>query len=508
MYRALTAEQSRQLEHRAVEAGSTLAELMRSAGTAVAREVQQHVPEGDIVVLTGAGNSGGDGWVAAHDLHAAGRCVRVIALRSPEELSGIASDAARDAVAAGVAWRSQNGALYEADLEGAAVVIDALLGTGSVLPLREPIPSWCGAVNSGGWFVVSVDVPTGVDSDTGRRDPHAVRADLTVTFSQPKLGLVTYPAAENAGEVFVADIGVPRRFADDIAAPRVLVAEEYARMLPVPAAAAHKNERGRVLVIAGSASFPGAAVLCARGAMRAGAGYVTLAVPDPVVAIAQAHLLAVPVVGLPSGRTKGFSADAGERALVLAREYDAVVLGPGLTMADGAVAMARQIVARLDRPLVVDADGLNALVDATELIGGRGAPTVLTPHPGELARLLGRDVSDVQADRVSSSSALAGGGSVVVLKGAGTVVSDGTDTVITTAGTPALATAGTGDVLAGIIGSLLAQGVEPFSASALGAHLHGRAGEAAAAELTPMCVTAEDVPGYLPHAFGELLEVW
>lgn len=508
MYKALTAEQSRQLEHRAVEAGSTLAELMRSAGTAVANEVQRQVPAGDVMVLAGAGNNGGDGWVAAQDLHAAGRNVQVIALRSPDELSGVAADAARDAVAAGVAWRLQDDVLGEADLEGAAVVVDALLGTGSLLPLREPLRSWCAAINSGGWFVVSVDVPTGVDSDSGRRDPNAVIADCTVTFSQPKLGLVTYPAAENAGEVVVADIGVPHQFADEIAAPHVLVAEEYARMLPVPAAAAHKNERGRVLVIAGSARFPGAAVLCAQGAMRAGAGYVTLAVPDPVVAIAQAHLLAVPVIGLPAGRTKGFSADAGEMALEMAREYDAVVLGPGLTMADGAVAMARQVVARLDRPLVIDADGLNALVDATELIGSRGAPTVLTPHPGELARLLGRSASDVQADRVSSSSALAGGGSVVVLKGAGTVVSDGTDTVIITAGTPALATAGTGDVLAGIIGSLLAQGVEPLSAGALSAHLHGRAGEAAAAELTPMCVTAEDVPGYLPHAFGELLEVW
>jgi NAD(P)H-hydrate epimerase len=242
--------------------------------------------------------------------------------------------------------------------------------------------------------------------------------------------------------------------------------------------------------------------------MRSGAGYVTLAVPEAVVPVAQAHLLAVPVVGMPQGRGHAFSSAALEKLLQFARDYDAVVLGPGLTLADGAVVTARGLVQRLDMPLVIDADGLNALVDARGLLEARTAPTVLTPHPGELGRLLGISTADVQRDRVFSSAELAMGSTAVVLKGAGTVISGEGRRVINTAGTPALATAGTGDVLAGVVGALLAQGLSPLEAGALGAFLHGRAGEAAAAALTPMCVTAEDVPDFLPDAVGELLDLW
>jgi hydroxyethylthiazole kinase-like uncharacterized protein yjeF len=249
-------------------------------------------------------------------------------------------------------------------------------------------------------------------------------------------------------------------------------------------------------------------VLAARGAMRAGAGYVTLAVPESMVAVAQAHLLAAPVVGLPQGRSHAFSSAAADKALALARDFDAVVLGPGLSQADGAAATVRELVPRLKVPLVIDADALNALVDAHSLLDQREAPTVLTPHPGELGRLLGLSAAEVNADRVSSSAKLATAHCAVVLKGPGTVVSIEGRQVINTSGSSALATAGTGDVLAGIIGALLSQRLGPFEAAALGAYLHGRAGEAAAADLTPMCVTAEDIPGYLPAAVSELLAGW
>jgi hydroxyethylthiazole kinase-like uncharacterized protein yjeF len=249
-------------------------------------------------------------------------------------------------------------------------------------------------------------------------------------------------------------------------------------------------------------------VLAARGAMRSGAGYVTLAVPDGVVSIAQSHLLAAPVVGLPQARGHAFSSAASDKALELAREFDAVVLGPGISQADGAAATARRIVAELPLPLVIDADALNALVDARDILEQRPWPTVLTPHPGELGRLLSRSPTDVNADRVSSSSTLAGPQRVVVLKGAGTVISGEERQVVNVSGSAALATAGTGDVLAGMIGALIATGLDPFSASALGVYLHGRAGEVAASDLTPMCVTAEDIPGYIPVAVEELLNGW
>lgn len=509
MIRALTAEQARVVEQRAVaEQGVELAALMRAAGAAVAVEVGARVPAGEVVVLAGSGNNGGDGWVAAHDLHASGRSVRVLSTCDPHTLSGIAAEAAHGAIVAGVHWRMPGEELSAADLEDAAVIVDALLGIGSSGALRAPLDCWARAANASGAFVMAVDVPSGIDGDTGAVPGDAVRADCTVTFTAPKRGLVLFPGAAHAGEVVVAHIGIADHLADVADAPEIWSAEEYAALVPLPAADTHKSARGRVLVIAGSGSFPGAAVLATRGAMRSGAGYVTLATPESVVAVTQAHLLAAPVVGLPQGRTHAFSSAAADKARSLAREFDAVVLGPGLTMADGAAATVRALVTRLDKPLVIDADALNALVDAFDLIEQRTAPTVLTPHPGELARLMGISAAEVQSDRVSSSAKLAGPGRVVVLKGAGTVTSGDGRQVVNTSGTPALATAGTGDVLAGVIGALLAQGLSALDAASLGAYLHGRAGEAAAADLTPVCVTAEDVPEYLPVAVAELLVGW
>jgi len=508
--RALTAEQARAVEARAVaEQGVELATLMRAAGAAVAEQVAARDEHGAIFVLTGSGNNGGDGWIAAHDLHARGRAVRVLTTGNPRELKGIAAEAAKGAMVAGVHWRVPTAPLSAEDLHGGDVIVDALLGIGASGALREPLDSWVRAVNDSSAYVVAVDAPTGIDADTGAVLGDAARADCTVTFTAPKCGLLLFPAAAYAGEVVVADIGIePRLVAEVAKAPEVWAAEEYAALLPLPAADTYKNARGRVLVIAGSGQFPGAAVLATRGAMRSGAGYVTLAVPEGIVGVAQAHLLAAPVVGLPQGRTHAFSSAAADKAIALARDFDAVVLGPGLTMADGAAATARDLVARLDRPLVIDADALNALVDAHELVERRKHPTIITPHPGELARLLGTTAAKVQADRVSSSAKLAGPGRIVVLKGAGTVTSGDGRQVINTSGSPALATAGTGDVLAGVIGGLLAQGLSAFDSAVIGAYLHGRAGEAAAADLTPLCVTSEDLPEYLSVAAAELLGSW
>ena len=506
MFRALTAKQTRSVEARAVEGGVSLGALMAAAGEAVAAHVAARVPEGRIVVLVGPGNNGGDGWVAARTLHQAGRRVAVFALAEPASLPGIAAEAAHLAVSAGVPWCASTPCSQ--DFEGAAVVVDALLGVGAHGALRDPLEAWVAAANASGAYVISVDVPTGVDADTGAVRSSAIRADVTVTFTAAKIGLVQFPGAAFAGELVVAPVGVDASLADLEGAPELWTAEQYADLLPLPAPDAHKNSRGRLLIVAGSGAYPGAAVLAARGAMRAGAGYVKLAVPEGVVSTAQAHLLAAPVVGLPEGRGHAFSSAALEKLLQLARDYDAVVLGPGLTLADGAVVTVRGLVERLDMPLLIDADGLNALVDARGLLDARTAPTVLTPHPGELARLLGISAADVQSDRVSSSARLATGSRSVVLKGAGTVISGAGRQVVNTSGTPALATAGTGDVLAGIIGALLAQGLSPLDSGALGAYLHGRAGQAAAAALTPMCVTAEDVPEYLSDAVSELLDRW
>lgn len=507
MFRVITAADVRSIEDRSVSLTGVSREIMmEAAGTAIADVVSERVPEGEVTVVTGPGNNGGDGWVAARVLHSANRVVRVVALRAPDALTGEAATAAASAIAAGVVWElAPKVAGFSA---GTGVVVDAILGIGTSGVLAPEIAAWVDAINESGAYVVSADVPTGIDTDTGAVLGSAVGADVTVTFTALKRGLVTLPGAEYVGDLVLADVGVPVDLADVTGAPEIWTVGEYAELVPQLDSNTHKNLRGRVLVVAGSGTYPGAAILAARGAARAGAGYVTLAVPEAIVAIAQAHLLTIPVVGMPSGRGGAFLSAALDRLVRLARDFDAVVLGPGLTLADGAVVTARGLVERVSVPLVIDADALNALVDARGLLERRSAPTVLTPHPGELGRLLSVPTAEVQANRIFFSAELAGENRAVVLKGAGTITSRAGRQVINPSGTPALATAGTGDVLAGVVGALLAQGLSPLDAGALGAYLHGRAGEAAASVLTPLCVTAEDIVEYLPVAFGEVLGEW
>jgi hydroxyethylthiazole kinase-like uncharacterized protein yjeF len=510
MIHALTASQIRIAEERAVAEGvATLAELMDRAGRAVAAEVAERAPEGPLAVLAGGGNNGGDGWVAARELHSAGREVHVFSAVPRDSLSGIAADVARLAIEAGVQWTDAGSAgPAPGKLVRFAAIVDALLGIGLSGPVRPELVSWVETVNAIDAYVLSADVPSGVDADTGTVLGVAVEADATVTFSAPKIGLLQYPGAGYAGEIVLAEVGIPPAFLMPDGAPEVWATAQYRALLPLPAPADHKNVRGRVLVVAGSRAYPGAAILATYGAQRMGAGYVTLAVPESAVSTAHAHLVSAVVVGMPEDASHSFASRDVDRVVDLAGEYDAVVLGPGLTVARGAVMLARTLVARLEMPLVIDADALNALVDVTGLLADRTAPTVITPHPGEAARMLGIATEDVQADRLSAASQLALGKTACVLKGAGTVVAAEGRVVLNTSGSPALATAGTGDVLAGMVGTLLAQGLGPLEAGALGAYVHGRAGEAAAELLTPICVRAEDVAEHVGLAVADLLGGW
>lgn len=505
MIHALTSEDVRRAEQRAVDGGTSLAELMRRAGDAVAEEVERRSSDGRVAVVAGKGNNGGDGWVAARELESRGREVHVVALAAPSELAEPAAGAARDAIAAGVPWTTATDATDVArELAHAGIAVDAVFGVGLSGPPAPSYASSIDAVNAAGVPVVSVDVPSGVDADAGRVPGAAVRADVTVTFGSPKVGLLLYPGAELAGEVVSFDIGVPEE--PSRGALEVWDEEDYRPLLPRFRPDIHKNERGRVLVVAGSRSYPGAAVLAVMGAQRMGAGYVTLAVPDSVLPVVQTKLTSAVAVGLTENPSRTFASKVADTVLDIARDHDAVVLGPGLTVAHGAVLVVRRLVRELDVPLVIDADGLNALVDAVDLITDRAAPTVVTPHPGELARLLNVGVSDVQSDRVSYGARFSGPSLTCVLKGARTIVSGAGRRVVTLSGDAGLAAAGTGDVLAGAIGTLLAQGLEPYEAGALAAYLHGRAGQLAARELTQHGVIAEDVPGFLPGAVRELLE--
>lgn len=505
MRRALTTQLVRRSESAAVRAGVTLDELMERAGAAVAAEASSLVPDGRVVVVAGKGNNGGDGWVAARCLLEAGRQVDVLSLAAPDTLSGPAAAAARVAVASGVAWRPITGPgdLVVA-LAGASLVIDAVFGVGLRDAPRSGFAEVLEAIDDAEAPVLAVDVPSGLDADTGAAPGAVVRADVTVTFGSLKAGLVLQPGASLAGEVVIADIGLPEDM-EGVGVLELWDASDLAMLVPEPGPLDHKGSRGGVLVVGGAPGLTGAVCLAAGAALRSGAGYVTVAVPGVSMSVVECKLTAPVKVALPDGPHGELDEGAVTRVLELARRADAVVLGPGLGRSDATRAAARALARAIPVPLVLDADALWALGEDADSVRGRGAPVVLTPHAGEAAALLGVTREVVDADRPAAARALAGDGIVCVLKGPRTLVSDGERVVVTMSGGPGLATLGTGDVLAGMVGALLAAGLEPLEAAALAAHLHGAAGDAASRRLTTVCCTAEDVLTYLHEAVRDLL---
>ena len=517
MYKLLSVEQIRELERRAdEEQGLDGASLMREAGLALCEAVIDTLEgpsqlRGDstaplaqkVAIFAGPGNNGGDGWSCATFLQQRGVRVTVFSVVDINDLSGIASDAAFAAVNAGVHWTFIDEAAGLEDIftliDGADVCVDALLGIGIRLPLDERIATITDALNRCALPVVAADVPTGVDADTGAVDERAVRADCTVTFMAAKRGLALAPAFAHTGAVMVAPLGLDESaFFDFLGVPELYTDDDLAQQVPLPALDANKYTRGRVLIIAGSRQYPGAAVLCARGAVRCGAGYVTLACPESVVSLMQAHLVTAPVVGLSETREGSISERALPMLLNLASMADAIVIGPGLDRAPKTAQLVREFVAAVnDKTLVIDADALNAFVDHPELLTSHEGSLVLTPHAGELARLLEEESDKVAAVPLDFARKLAGEKRTVVLKGPITVVSCAKVQSIDMFGPPVLATAGTGDVLAGMMTSFIAQGVDPYRAACIAVRLHGHAAIAAMEALTPLCVTSEDVAQFI-----------
>jgi hydroxyethylthiazole kinase-like uncharacterized protein yjeF len=503
----LTEEQARVAEAGAVAAGATLVELMDRAGSAVAAEVTRFVPQGRVVVAAGAGNNGGDGWITAQRLHESGRDVLVLTSAEPDDMSSPAREAVRAAIEAGVPWLHVDGGIdATAALSGAAVVVDALLGIGLHGAPRPPYADLIRAVDDADAPVVAVDVPSGVDSDTGVAPGLAVRADVTVTFSAPKVGCVLQPGASLSGKLVVVDIGVDPallRFDD---APEAWDIADYADCLPSPRWDDRKGTRGRVLIVGGTPGLTGAVCLAARGALRSGAGYVSVAVPRPAMSVVEVKLTAPVKLALPADADGALLPEAVETVLDATTRADAVVLGPGLGRSESTGAFVRALVARLEVPLLIDADALYALGDDLGLVAARIAPTVLTPHSAEAARLLGTTPEAVDADRPAAVRALAVGSATAVLKGPATLVAESGRIVVNQSGGPGLATLGTGDVLSGIVGALLARGMLPIHAAVVGCYLHGASGDAATEELTAVCCTAEDVVEFLPQAVRPLMD--
>ncbi|MBJ7329919.1 MAG: NAD(P)H-hydrate dehydratase [Solirubrobacteraceae bacterium] len=488
------APQMRETDRWAIEdLGIPSLDLMERAGEGLARTIAQTRDDGRIAIVCGPGNNGGDGFVAARLLRAAGREVTVLIVGEADRYQGDAK--------ANLDRLDETPEPFDATaLEGATVAVDALLGTGVQGAPRPPAAAAIAALNALDAPVVAADVPSGVDASTGEVAGEAVRAVATATFAAAKPGLWIHPGKAYAGRVEVIDIGIP---AGAPVVPDVGIADEsLIRRLPRRGADSTKFSSGHVLVLGGSRGLTGAACLAAMAAARAGAGYVTALVPVGLEDIFEIKLTEVMTRGLPE-TDGGLSAAATAGALrAIAEREGAVVVGPGIGRTDGALACARAVATQAAAPLLLDADGLNAMAGALAELAERSAPTILTPHAGELARLLEVSSAEVTARRLHHARAAArAANAIVVLKGDDTLVCapDGT-TVINPISAPMLATAGTGDVLSGTIGALLASGVDPFEAAAAGVRLHALAGRLAGAERGADAVIASDVVDALGRA--------
>jgi hydroxyethylthiazole kinase-like uncharacterized protein yjeF len=483
--------------------------LMESAGRGLVASVLECVRtsrrfRSPVRALCGAGNNGGDGFVLVRHLHGEGIEAEAILIGDPERLPPDAArnwerlervGARRRVVSSDFDWPTL--------LDETSVAVDALFGTGLARPIDGHLAALIDHVadaRARGLRVVSVDMPSGICADTGQILGRAVVADRTMTISLPKIGLALEPGRSHAGEIRVVRVGI--RDPDGERTPRAEVwnARAAGAKLPRRPQAGHKGTFGHVLVATGSPGKMGAAALCARAALRAGAGLVTLAYPEGL----SNELDGVPVeamtTAVASTPERFLSAEATKAILELAAARDVVALGPGLGRDAGLEELVGPLTAAIEAPLVIDADGLHAIAGRLESLGDRHAPTVLTPHPGEAAALLGTEAAALNRDRIGAARQLAErAGSIVVLKGAGTVVADrrGRALVVSTGG-PALATGGTGDVLTGVISGLLASGMEAFEAAALGAWWHGATADRLVAGGLPFGLLAGELADALP----------
>ena len=500
MIRVCTVAQMRAAEEAAIAAGAAVEDLMDRAGSAMFDAILQAfgATAGKCAaVLVGPGSNGGDGLVVADRLADAGCRVRLLCSRPRADAAAAA--AAQPAIEL-LAYSPGSAGRAAADAD---LIIDALLGIGSAPPLRGPVGRILREIAPASGFRVALDVPSGVDADNGAADEAAFAADLTISAGPCKLGVLQFPARPLAGRIVATDIGL-----EGTGSGHVLDAEVAAGLLPQRPLDAHKGTFGRVLAIAGSARYRGAAGLVCAGALRGGAGYAELAAPEAAIAATAARLLGPTYTNLAesggelAAAAVGTLKEASDRASALA-------VGPGLGTGPGPERVVNWLAGPdgPDRPIVFDADALNLIAPLRRAVApnARGS-VILTPHPGEMARLLGIGRARVRGDRLAAALAAAErAGAVVVHKGAGTIIArpDGEYCVCPLIA-PALASAGTGDVLTGLVGALLGSGLKAWSAARLGVYLHARSGQLAAAAMHAAGVLAADLPRFLPAAWAEL----
>lgn len=507
----LTPEAMRAVDQAAIEEiGIPSLVLMENAAIGVVDALAEGFPEArSVTVLCGPGNNGGDGLAVARHLAIRGYVVRVF-LAGGSEPSG-------DAGVQLTICRNQGLEIRQLSEEGGErrtieaardsdLVVDALFGTGLSRPLEGPIAELVEAINRLPVPRLAVDLPSGLNGGSAEISGPHLEADLTVTFAAPKLAHILPPAAESVGEVVVADLGIPRELVEVAAGDLFLLqAAELAPLLMPRPADGHKGDFGHVLLFAGGIGKAGAAILAARGAVRGGAGLVTVAVPAPILPEVDGGSLESMTLALETSGA-GLAPAAADQLLEAASGKDALALGPGLGLEASTVEVVRRVCRETSLPMVIDADGLNAFAGEAEVLAARVAPAILTPHPGELARLMGVGTSEILADRLGwVRRAASTTRCLVVLKGHQSLVAaeDGR-TWVNPTGNPGMATGGSGDVLTGILAALVGQGYELPVAAQLGVYLHGLAGDLAIETTGMTALAADDLVAHLGAAFDLL----
>ena len=513
--RILNAAQMREADRRTIEdIGIASIVLMENAGrqaVAAMDAMYADLSERQVAVLCGRGNNGGDGFVIARTLAQRGVDVSVFLMGRVAEVRGDARTNLEILgrlgltvveIADGQAWE-----LHFSEVSDCTLIVDAIFGTGINAPVSGFIESVIADVNASAIPVVSIDLPSGLSADSPEPIGPSIDAGVTITIAAPKLPLVLPPGEARAGDVVIADIGIPAELIDALDGPRIdlLTRGAMRELVPPRAADAHKGDFGHVLVVAGSRGKTGAAHLAAIGALRSGAGLVTIATPagcQPVVAAMAPEYMTVAL----RERDDGLDGADLDRVLEMAR--DVVAIGPGLGQAPPTREFIRQLVDRATMPLVVDADGLNAFGgDPAPLMGREGRDIIITPHPGEMARLVGMSTDEVQASRIEIARNFASAHHLfVVLKGHRTLIATPDEKVfINPTGNPGMATGGTGDVLTGMIAAWLAQLLDAEAACKLAVYLHGLAGDLAEAHEGDAAMTSADLAAHLGPAMLELL---
>lgn len=513
--RVVTASQMRQLDRRATEEyGIPSLLLMEHAGLQAVLELERafpHLARSRVAVVCGKGNNGGDGLVVARHLFDRGITVEVFLLARQTEINGDARTNLEIIRKLGApiyeVTTSQELEAIRGAIERADVVVDAILGTGTTGPAKGLFEEAIELLNRFGKPIVALDIPSGLNSDEGVIPGPSINAVLTVTFGLPKRCLILYPAASCAGRVVTVDIGLPRQLLTDPLCDVSLVqAEDLVSALPLRDPNAHKGTYGHVLLLAGSPGKTGAAAMCALSALRIGAGLVTLALPESLNDAMEAKLTEVMTEPLPETRERTIAHAALERVLDLMQGKRVIAIGPGLSIHPETAELIRAVVKTAKAQIVVDADGINALGSNLEMLRDVVLPPILTPHPGELARLLGIDRDEVVRHRIPIAQKVATSFGVhLVLKGARTLIANPEGQVaINMTGNPGMATGGTGDVLTGLISGLLAQGVSAGLAAKTAVYLHGLAGDLAAEAVGQEAMVASDLMTQIPEAIRQL----